>query len=114
MPMTRWSVYIHPRRNTYERKCKVAFSLNSLGVIITSFSDIYASDSKGESIIVHMEHPTEKGFDIAEFLLPSFTCTKLSGFSEDEQLQLEKFVRNNAPLIWEIAREDGEIIADVG
>ncbi len=87
---------------------------STINDIVTSFSDIYASDVKGESIIVHMERPTEKGFDIAEFLLPSFSCTRLSGFSEDEQLQLEKFVRNNASLIWEIAREDGEVIADVG
>ncbi len=30
---------------------------------------------------------------------------KCFGFSEDELLQLEQYLRNNAPLIWEIARE---------
>ena len=50
----------------------------------------------------------------AEFLLPSFTCRKCTGFTEDELLKLEKFARNNSALIWEVAREDGEIIADVG
>lgn len=82
--------------------------------IVTTFSDIYASPTHGESIIVHMERPTANGFDVAEFLLPSFTCQKNTGFTEDEQRHLETFVRNNSALIWEIAREDGEIIADVG
>ena len=35
-------------------------------------------------------------------------------FTEDELLRLTTFVRNNSSLIWEIAREDGDIIADVG
>ena len=82
--------------------------------IVTTFSDIYASPTRGESILVHMERPSENGFDTAEFLLPSFTCKKCTGFSEDELRRLETFVRNNSSLIWEIAREDGEIIADVG
>jgi len=82
--------------------------------IHTTFSDIRSSITKGESIIVHMERPTEKGFDQAEFLLPSVVCTKCMGFTEDELIKLTVFVKNNSPLIWEIAREDGEIIADVG
>lgn len=61
-----------------------------------------------------MERPTEKGFDRAEFLLPSVVCTKCMGFTEDELIKLTVFVKNNSPLIWEIAREDVEIIADVG
>lgn len=56
----------------------------------------------------------KKGFDQAEFLLPSVVCTKCMWFTEDELIKLTVFVKNNSPLIWEIAREDGEIIADVG
>ena len=56
----------------------------------------------------------EHGFDTAEFLLPSIICTKYSGFTEDERAKLTEFVRNNSALIWEIAREDGELVADVG
>lgn len=82
--------------------------------IITTFSDIHVSSAQGESIIVHMERPKENGFDIAEFLLPSITCTKCMGFTEDELIQLTQFVKNNSALIWEIACEDGERIADVG
>ena len=80
----------------------------------TTFSDIYASETKGESIIVHMERANENGFDIAEFILPSITCTKCMGFTEDEMLKFTTFIRNNSSLIWEIAREDGDIIANVG
>ena len=61
-----------------------------------------------------MERPTEKGFDQAEFLLSSVVFTKCMGFTEDELIKLTVFVKNNSPLIWEIAREDVEIIADVG
>lgn len=82
--------------------------------VITTFSDIYVSELKGESIVVHMEKPVDNGFYTAEFLLPSITCTKLSGFSEDDLIRLKQFVLNNSSLIWEIAREDGERIADVG
>ena len=82
--------------------------------IVTTFSDIHVSKTAGESIVVHMERASEHGFDVAEFLLPSITCTRCMGFSEDELRRLEKFVRNNSALIWEIAGEDGERIADVG
>jgi len=34
------------------------------------------------------------------------------GFTEDEEYTLRQFVKNNSPLIWEIAREDGEIVSD--
>ena len=82
--------------------------------IVTTFSDIHQSAAKGESILVSMERAQESGFDTAEFLLPSITCTKYRGFTEEERAKLAEFIRNNSALIWEIAREDGEIIADVG
>ena len=82
--------------------------------IVTTFSDIHRSALRGESILVCMERANAHGFDTAEFLLPSITCTKYSGFNEEERAKLTEFVRNNSSLIWEIAREDGEVIADVG
>ena len=82
--------------------------------IVTTFSDIHRSALRGESILVYMERANAHGFDTAEFLLPSITCTKYSGFNEEERAKLTEFVRNNSSLIWEIAREDGEVIADVG
>ncbi len=82
--------------------------------IVTTFSDIHQSATMGDSILVHMERAREQDTDVAEFLLPSITCTKCTGFSEEEQQKLSTFVLNNSALIWEIAREDGEIVADVG
>lgn len=82
--------------------------------VVTTFSDIHTSKTRGESILVYMERATDQGFDMAEFLLPSITCQKCVGFSGKELADLALFVRNNSPLIWEIAREDGEVIADVG
>ena len=32
-------------------------------------------------------------------------CTKAFGFSEDDIMMQERYLRNNMPLIWEMARE---------
>lgn len=80
--------------------------------ITVTFTDIHFSERQGESITVHLERPSKNGFDIAEYVLPVCYCKKCLGFNEDEEYKLRNFVKNNSPLIWEIAREDGEIIAD--
>ena len=80
--------------------------------ITVTFTDIHESPSFGESINVYLERPSENGFDIAEYVLPSCVLKKCMGFQEHEEYRLRQFVKNNSPLIWEIAREDGEIIAD--
>lgn len=87
---------------------------STINGIVTTFSDIRQSAQQGESILVYMERATEHGFDTAEILLPSISFVKYSGFTEDERAELLAFVQRNSALIWEIAREDGEIIADVG
>ncbi len=81
--------------------------------IIVTFSDIHVSPLSGEIITVHLERASERGFDIAEYVLPACVLKKCMGFNEDEEYVLRQFVKNNSPLIWEIAREDGDIIADV-
>ncbi len=82
--------------------------------IIVTFSDIHYSKRQGESITVHLERPNDNGyFDIAEYVLPVCYCKKCMGFTEDEEIKLRRFVEKNSPLIWEMAREDGVIIADV-
>ena len=80
--------------------------------ITVTFTNIHSSPSVGESIHVYLERPTEHGFDRAEYVLPVCCLKKCFGFQEDEEYALRQFVKNNSPLIWEIAREDGEIIAD--
>lgn len=79
---------------------------------VTTFADIHDSPAHGEYITVHFERPSEKGFDIMEVTLPSMDMEKCLGFSEEEMLWLKRYALNNSALIWEIAREDGEIIAD--
>lgn len=61
-----------------------------------------------ETITLHFERPRENGgFDIAELVLPNYNFTKVMGFSEDDVFELEDYARNNAPLIWELAKEYG-------
>lgn len=76
--------------------------------IFVTFTDIHFSERQGESITVHLERPNENGFDIAEYVLPVCYCKKCMGFTEDEEYKLRRFVEKNSPLIWEIAREDGQ------
>ena len=96
------------------RRCVMKHHYSTINGIVTTFSDIHQSAQKGESILVYMERAAENGFDTAEILLPSISFVSYSGFSEDERTELLNFVQRNSALIWEIAREDGEIIADVG
>ena len=48
-----------------------------------------------------------QGFDFAEGKLPENNIYKSYGFSEDELLSLQEYIKNNSFLIWEIARERG-------
>ena len=72
--------------------------------IILTFSDIYETNYL-EQIQLHYERSNGTGFDIAEIILPTYHFTKIMGFTEDEIFELEEYSRNNAPLLWEIARE---------
>lgn len=72
--------------------------------IILTFSDIEERNGF-EEITVRFERPNENGFDFAVGKLPNNMFYKCFGFSEDELLELERYLRNNNFLIWEIARE---------
>ncbi len=69
-------------------------------------------DEKGfEYIKVHFERPNEKGFDFIDMKLPGEFVISTFGFSEDEILDMKEYARDNEPLIWELAREEGEVYA---
>ena len=51
------------------------------------------------------ERPNATGFDFSEWRLPCIANTKAFGFSEDDIMMQERYLRNNMPLIWEMARE---------
>ncbi len=72
--------------------------------IICTFSDIEEVQGFDE-ITVRFERQQESGFDFAEGKLPNNMFYKSYGFSEDELLELEQYMKNNAFLIWELARE---------
>lgn len=73
--------------------------------IILTFSNIEEKEGFDE-ICVRFERPNDKqGFDFAEGKLPNNEFYKTYGFSEDELLELESYLKNNAYIIWEIAQE---------
>lgn len=75
------------------------------GVVLTH-SDIEEKNFL-ETITLYFERAMEEkdGFDIAELILPNYNFTKVMGFTEDDVFELEEYARNNAPLIWELAKE---------
>lgn len=76
--------------------------------IICTFSSIQENHGF-EEIAVRFERENDSGFDFAEGKLPNNMFYKSYGFSEDELMELEQYMKNNAFLIWEIAREKGSI-----
>lgn len=63
-----------------------------------------------ETITLHFEKANGRGgFNIAELVLPTYNFTKIMGFTEDESFELEEYAKNNAPLIWELAKEYGGV-----
>ncbi|MBR0092529.1 MAG: hypothetical protein IJP92_12605 [Lachnospiraceae bacterium] len=65
-----------------------------------------ASQTAGfETIMARFERPCENGFDFTEWKLPCISNIKAFGFSEEEIMEQERYLRNNSTLIWEIARE---------
>lgn len=68
-----------------------------------SYSDVRDDNT----VLVVIERPRDWGFDTATCLLPSFSWLKVDGFDEGDLAELDRFVRNNAPLIMRFAYEGG-------
>lgn len=81
---------------------------STLDDVVMTFSDI-EEKSGFDEISVYFERPNENGFDFAEGKLPNNMLYKSYGFSQTELMQLERYLCNNAALIWEIAREKGGV-----
>ena len=79
---------------------------------ILTFTDIEEDKDGFDSITFRFERPNDTGFDFAEGKLPENRIYKSYGFSEDELMQLEEYVRNNSFLIWEIAKESEDKKSD--
>lgn len=83
----------------------MAIYYSTLDDIVLTFSKIQ-KNGPFEEIDFRFERPNKNGgFDFAEGKLPNNMFYKTFGFSEDELMELENYIKNNSFLIWEIARE---------
>ena len=62
----------------------------------------YGDDCTVEILI---ERPRDWGFDSARCLMPAYRWLDVDGFSESDLDNLESFLRDNAPLIFEFASD---------
>jgi hypothetical protein len=79
------------------------------GIVLTH-SDIKDGEL-GRSVRFRFERPSASGFDFAEGILPERTILKSYGFSEDELLAFDSYLRDNLFLIWEYAQKGGGLNA---
>lgn len=70
-------------------------------------SQIIEEDGK-QKVIVHLERPTEEGFDSARCELPEYRWILKEGYSDEEIAVFEELLHNNAHLLYKYAA-NGEI-----
>lgn len=68
----------------------------------------YSDPSEDGTVDVYVERPRDMGFDSATCRIPSYRWRDVDGFSEEDLQELDVFVRNNAPLILELAESPRE------
>ena len=64
-----------------------------------------------QQVEVHFERPTDKGFDLARCVLPTYAWIKREGFNDKEIDKFERFLHNNAHLLYKYAASGGIKIA---
>ena len=78
---------------------------STINEVVLTFTNISRNKDGFASIVARFERPNTTGFDFSEWQLPCIANTKAFGFSEDDIMMQERYLRNNMPLIWEMARE---------
>lgn len=74
-------------------------------------SEVFDEDGVSK-VLVHFERPTEDGFDSARCELPSYRWTSWEGnFSPAEKEHFERFLRDNAHLLYRYAATGGLRVA---
>lgn len=63
----------------------------------------YSDLREDGTVLIGIERPRDWGFDSARCLLPSYRWMEVDGFDNQEIKNLEKMLRDNAPLIFELA-----------
>ena len=67
---------------------------------------LWETKESGENIEMRVE--CEQDMDVyAEFTLPTYHCHHAYGFKETELMEIKNFLKDNAVLIWDMAREVG-------
>jgi len=89
----------------------VKYFYSEIDHIVTTFNDIHKDDHGIEYLRVYHERPSVNCFDYLETRLPDLNVVSSQGFSDDEVKNLLQYTRNNAALLWEIAREEGGKVA---
>ena len=79
---------------------------STMNNIVLTHSDM-ENTAFGRKVRVYFERPNDKEFDFAEGELPSAEFSKTFGFSQNELLQLKRYLKNNSFLIWEYAQKGG-------
>lgn len=73
--------------------------------ISLTYCDPYENEDGLDIISLHFERPRYMGFDTLDTSLPVLYPQKVVGFSKEEVEDLLQYARDNAPLIWSLARE---------
>ena len=69
----------------------------------------YSDVREDGAVLIGIERPRDWGFDSAHCLLPSFRWNDIDGFDVEEIAGFESLLRNDAPLIFDLAeRGHGE------
>ena len=55
------------------------------------------------TIRIAVERPRDGGFDTARGLIPAYRWANVAGFTDNELADLKEFLRDNAPLIFELS-----------
>ena len=63
----------------------------------------YSELHKDFTVSIAIERPRDWGFDAARCTMPAYRWFDVDGFSQEELDDLERFLRDNAPLIFELA-----------
>ena len=77
--------------------------------ITLTFGDIHLNSYGMEYIRIYFERPKDNGFDFLESTLPTLEIKNFFGFNNNEIKKLLEYARNNAFLIWDIARENRKV-----
>lgn len=63
----------------------------------------YSDFQDDGTIRIAVERPRDGGFDTARRLMPAYRWANVDGFTDNELADLKEFLRDNAPLIFELS-----------